>query len=181
MTDPEVLQTQWTEQGGLLVHTSTVTGSESSLATANGLAVGALASLGFAAGAVGQGMIPLAVLCGAAAIGCGLGLARIAALQRRAPAPKIRRLLVEIGPDRLSWTWIDGDRWSMRHDHEAPLGEVVDAAPSGTPVGPVVVVKLAGDRRWELPLHGLPSADAGWLSERIVEGARAKRDTTSAG
>lgn len=179
MTEPVALQVQWLEEG-LLVHAVTVARTGPSVRLVNQLGAAALASLGIAAAAeVWGGDRPLALsitaVFAAIGLGCGAALARTAWLQRRTtPAPP-RRLLVEIGRDRLAWTLIDGERWSMTHDHELRLREVMDARSAAVDAGGVVRVRAADGRQHDVPLHGLPVEDVHWLVSRIEEAAGAAR------
>jgi hypothetical protein len=176
ITEPEVLRVQWLEEG-LLVHGVTLAAAGPPLRQAHGLAVAALAGLLAGVGAAAAGWWIAGGVLGAAGLGAALALGRLGVLQARAQAVPAspRRLLVELGRDRLSWTSLAGDRWSMRHDHEVALTDVVEATPGTSPEGATLRVTLTGAADWEVPLHGVPASDVSWLAQRITEASAAAK------
>jgi hypothetical protein len=172
--DPEMLRVEWLEHS-MLVHAITLSEPPRSPwvhplfagAVVTGVAGAAAATAGFAlvAGALGVGWA-----------GCVGGLGSIAWRVAHAAPPVRRRLLIELKPEQISWTVLDGDRWSMRHQHEVPLPTMSEARPVAGPHGAEVELTLHDGSRRTIPLHGLPARDADWLADRIGEGIEAASD-----
>lgn len=172
--DPVALQVQWLEEG-MLVHAVTIARTGPPLSLVHALGAAALAGLGGAAWANVAGNLPATAVLAAVGCGCAAGLARVAWQQAHAPPAPPQRLLVEIGKGRLAWSVIANERWSMQHDREVPLAEVLDAGAARVPAGEVVRVRATDGRTHDLPLHGLPAGDAVWLAEQIGGAVRASR------
>lgn len=169
--DPRILRVEWLEDA-MLLHAITLT-HEPRPAAVDRLFYGALACGGLGVGLLGAGQLALAGVAGVAWAGCAVGLGVEAWRVGRRPPAARRRLLIELRAEQIAWTLLEGDRWSMRHQHELPLPTLTGARALATPHGPEVEVAQAGGGTRRIPLHGLPDEDARWLVERIEEGIAA--------
>ncbi|MEQ1570158.1 MAG: hypothetical protein ABMA64_31280 [Myxococcota bacterium] len=172
--DPQVLRVDWLEHA-MLVHAITLSGDRPS-PWVHPLFAGAVGTGIGGAVALSTGWLVAAGALGLAWVGFAAGLSVEAWRVARAAPPVRRRLLIELRPDQLAWTVLDGDRWSMQHQHELPFPTVSRAAPVDAEHGAEVDLTLLDGSHRRIPLHGLPAADAQWLAARIGEGIEAAAD-----
>ncbi|MEZ4241219.1 MAG: hypothetical protein R3F59_34680 [Myxococcota bacterium] len=178
ITEPEALKVQWLEDG-LLVHGITLAATGPAMSRVHAAAAATLLLLLGAIGLAANGWPWVALPLGVAGVGCAVVFVQLGLAQARAAPAAPRRLLVELGRTHLSWTSLAGDRWSMQHDHRAPLTDVLGAEPAGGAEGAGLRILLRGEA-WEIPLHGVPEADVRWLAARIGEAAAAARGAEEA-
>jgi hypothetical protein len=168
--DPQMLHVQWLEHG-MLVHALTLPSPPAQPHT-HALLGGALSTGlgGVMAFAVGQGLLAGLLLLVWAL--CAVMLSRAAFRARLAskdPRPAPRRVLVELTGTEIAWSLLQGDRFGMTHDRRIGVALLEGADPVETPDGNVVRMRIFGGASQDIPLHGLPRADAEWLAQRIGE------------